>query len=52
MRDNAHPWSISFLTDLSSAADFSSDWDGLWFILSIIASKYDFRVSSLIGSRW
>ena len=33
---NAHPWSISLLMDLSSAAEFSSEWDDLWFPLSII----------------
>ena len=52
VRGNAHPWSIYFLIDLFSAAALSNDWDDLWFLLSIIASKYDFIVSSLIGSRW
>ena len=37
---------------LSSAAEFSTEWDDLWFPLSIVASKSDFRVSSLIGLRW
>ena len=52
VRDNYHPWSISFLMDLSSAAELIIEWDDLWFPLSIIASKYDFRFPSLIGSRW
>ena len=52
MRGNAHTWSIYFLMDLSSAAEFSTEWDDLWFPLSIIASKSDFRVSSSIGSIW
>ena len=29
--------------DLYSAADFSTEWDDLWFPLSIIASKSEFR---------
>ena len=51
MRGNAHTWSISLMMDLSSADEFSSEWDDLWFSLSIIASKSDFRVSSSIVSR-
>ena len=46
MRGNAHPWSISLLMALSSAAELSNEWDDLWFPLSIIASKSDFCVSS------
>ena len=52
VRGNAHQWSIYLLMDLSSEAEFISEWDDLWFLLSIIASKSDFRVSSSIGSRW
>ena len=52
VRGNAHPWSISLLMAFFSAAEFSTDWDDLWFPLSIIALKYVFLVSSLIGSRW
>ena len=52
VRGNSHPWSISFLVDFSGAAEFSSEWDYLWFPLIIIASKSDFSVSYLIGSRW
>ena len=50
MRANAHPWSIYLLMALSSAAEFSTEWDDLWFPLNIIVSKSDFLVSSLIGS--
>ena len=49
---NAHPWSISFLVDLYSTAEFSSDWGYLWFTLIIIASKSGFLPSSSIGLRW
>ena len=52
VRGNAHPWSISLLMALFSAAALSTDQDDLWFPLSIIASKYDFLVSSSIVSRW
>ena len=52
VRGSAHPWSISLLMALFSAAALSTDWDDLWFPLSIIALKSDFLVSSLIGSRW
>ena len=52
VRGNAHPWSIYLLMALSSTYEFSTEWDDLWFHLSIIASKSDFRVSSSIGSRW
>ena len=45
VRGNAHPWSISLLMDLFSVAAFSTDWDDLWFPLSIILLKYDFLVS-------
>ena len=31
VRGNAHPWSISLLMALSSAAEFITEWDGLWF---------------------
>ena len=51
VRGNTHPWPIYFLIAFSSAAEFSTEWDDLWFPLSIIASKSDFLVSSLIGSR-
>ena len=52
VRVNAHPWSVSLLMDLYSAAEFSTEWEDLWFPLSIIVSKSEFRVSSLIGPRW
>ena len=42
MRGNSHPWSTSLLMGLYSAAEFRSEWDDLWFSLSIIACKYDF----------
>ena len=45
-KGNAHPWSVSLLMDLFSAAAFSTDWDDLWFLLSIILLKSDFLVSS------
>ena len=51
MRGSAHLWSISFMMALSSTSVFSSEWDNLLFPLSIIASKSDFRISCLIGSR-
>ena len=46
VRGNSHPWSISLLMALFSAAALSTDWDDLWFPLSIIASKCYFLVSS------
>ena len=52
MRGDAFPWSISLLMDLSSPADIRTEWDDLWFPMSIIASKYDFCISFFIGSRW
>ena len=52
VRGSAHPWSISLLMALFSAAAFSTDWEDLWFLLSIIALRSDFLVSSSIGSRW
>ena len=52
VRDNAHPWLISLIMDLFSTTTFSTDWDDLWFPLSIIALKSDFIVSSSIGLRW
>ena len=48
VRGNSHPWSISLLMDFSSADEFISGWDDLWFPLSIIAPKSDFRVSPSI----
>ena len=42
MRGSAHPWSISLLVDLFSAAVLSTDWEDLWFPLSIIALRSDF----------
>ena len=42
MRGNAHMWSIYLMIALSSAAEFSSEWDVLWFPLRIIASKLVF----------
>ena len=36
MRGNAHPFSISLIMALSSAAEFSTKWDFLWFPLSIM----------------
>ena len=52
VRGNAHPWSISLLMALSSEAELSTEWDDVWFPLSIIASKSDFLVSYSIGLRW
>ena len=52
VRGNYHTWSISLMVDLSNTAEFRYEWDDLWFPLSIISSKSDFRVSSSIGSRW
>ena len=40
MRYNAHPWSISLLMALFSATALSTDWEDLWFPLSIIFLKY------------
>ena len=39
VRGNTHSWSISLLVALSSAAEFSTEWDDLWFPLGIIGSK-------------
>ena len=44
MRVNVHPWSISLLMDLYIAAEVSTEWDNLWFPLSIIASKSNFFI--------
>ena len=33
VRGNAHPWSISLLMDLFSAAALSTDWDDLWICI-------------------
>ena len=44
VRGNAHPWSIYLLMSLSRASVLSTDWDDLWFTLSIIMSKSDFLV--------
>ena len=52
VRGSAHPWSISLIMDLFSTAAFSTDWEDLWFPLSIIALRSDFLVSSSIGLRW
>ena len=52
VRGNTHTWSIYLLMDLSIADEFSTEWDYLWFPLSVIASKSDFRIFSSIGSRW
>ena len=32
VRVSTHPWSISLLMDLSSAAEFIYEWDDLWFL--------------------
>ena len=49
VRVNAYPRSMSLLMAFSSAAEFSSEWDGLWFPLISIVSRSDFRISSSIG---
>ena len=49
---NAHQWSTSLIMVFFSAAALSTDWDDLWFPLSIIALKSKFLVSSSIRSRW
>ena len=51
VRGNAYPWSISLNMALFSTAALSTNWDALWFPLSIIALRSDFLVSSSIGSR-
>ena len=52
VRGNAHSWSISLLMALSRADELSTEWENLWFPLSIIEYKSNFLVSSSIVSRW
>ena len=51
MKGNTHPWSTSLLIALFSASEFSTEWDDLWFPLSIITYKSDFFASYLIELR-
>ena len=48
MMGNAHTWSISLLMNLSSADEFSSKRDDLWFLLSIIAYQSNFLFPILL----
>ena len=52
MRGNDHMWLTSLLMALSSADEFISESEYLWFPLFIIVSRLDFLVFSYIGDKW